>query len=125
VNLEYGRFGVRSNVVSPGGRTRLSMSTPNAEDAPLAPPGTFDPADPGHVSPLIAWLAEAGCPASGQVLHITGDHLVVSRMPPIVDQHQLGRRWTPEDLDAWLVPRLVTPHLITDWVPQAWREAQR
>ncbi|HEX9890055.1 MAG TPA: SDR family NAD(P)-dependent oxidoreductase [Nitriliruptorales bacterium] len=119
VHLEYGRYGVRSNAVSPGGRTRLSLSVPGAEDAPEPPPDEFDPSDPAHVSPLIAWLAAGDCPASGQVFHITGDHLVISRMPPIVDERELGRQWALEDLDEWVTPRLVEPPQIADWIPAA------
>lgn len=117
VHLEYGRYGVRSNAVSPGGRTRLSMAVPGAEDAPEPPPDEFDRNDPAHVSPLIAWLAAADCPASGQVFHITGDHLVISRMPPILEERELGRQWTLEDLDEWVTPRLVEPPQVADWIP--------
>jgi len=117
VNLEYGRYGVRANAVSPGGRTRLSMAVPGAEDSTPADPDVFDHSAPGNVSPLIAWLAAADCPAAAQVFHITGDHLVISSMPPIVHEQELGRKWTMDDLDEWVTPRLVSPLSVPDWVP--------
>ena len=45
------RYGVRSNVISPSARTRLTGGAP----APSTP--GFDPRDPANVSPLVAWLA--------------------------------------------------------------------
>lgn len=115
--LEGRRFGVRANAVSPGGRTRIALSVPGATEEAMTLIGSNgeDLLDPASVSVLIAWLAAADCPASGQVLHITGDHLVVSSLPPIVDERRLGRRWTFDDLDEWLVPRLVTPPGVGSW----------
>ena len=119
--LEGARFGVRANAVSPGGRTRIALSVPGATEQDLTLIGAdgTDLMDPASVSVLIAWLAAADCPANGQVLHITGDHLVVSSLPPIVAQRRLGRRWTTEDLDEWLPPRLVTPLEVGSWVIDA------
>ena len=113
VALEGARYGVRSNAVSPGARTRMAeqMNT----SIPVPSDGEFDAFAPANVSPLIAWLGEAGCPASNQVFHISGGTLVVSSMPPIVHKLSLGRRWTAGDLDAELSGRLATPSSIDDW----------
>src|SRR5262245_3610524 len=119
VALEGARYGVRSNVVSPGGRTRLSAGQ---EEEPERTDGTtFDPLDPANVSPLIGWLAEATCPAQSQVFHITGSALVVSSMPPILHRMTTQGRWTLEELDQRLPELLVEPVAIEDWFEGAGR----
>jgi NAD(P)-dependent dehydrogenase (short-subunit alcohol dehydrogenase family) len=107
--LEGARYGVRSNAISPSARTRLEDSlAPSAE--------AFDRFDPANVSPLIGWLAEASCPATGQVFQIYGDRLVVIAMPAPVHRLATEGRWTPEALDAALAGRLLAPPSISDFV---------
>jgi NAD(P)-dependent dehydrogenase (short-subunit alcohol dehydrogenase family) len=117
VSLEAGKFGVRSNAVSPGGRTRIALTVPGAEEAyaALQAAGGFDELDPGNVSPLIVWLAAADCPANAQVFHMSGDRLVVSSMPPILHDIRKGRKWTLDDYDKELASRLVEPLTIEQW----------
>jgi NAD(P)-dependent dehydrogenase (short-subunit alcohol dehydrogenase family) len=117
VAIEAGSYGVRSNAVSPGGRTRISMTMPGAEEAYAQAASTdgFDEHDPGNVSPLIVWLAGADCPASSQVFHLSGDRLVVSAMPPILHEARLGRRWTIDDFDKELTPWLLEPISLSTW----------
>jgi NAD(P)-dependent dehydrogenase (short-subunit alcohol dehydrogenase family) len=108
--LEGERYGVRSNAVSPSARTRLEDSlAPSAE--------AFDRFDPGNVSPLVAWLAEADCPATAQVFQVYGDRLLVVSMPSPV--HRLandGERWTPAAIGAALEGKLLDPPAIPDFV---------
>ncbi|GAB1823738.1 SDR family NAD(P)-dependent oxidoreductase [Herbidospora sp. RD11066] len=110
VALEAHRYGVRSNVVSPGGRTRITDL-----DEPAAPEG-FDQMDPANVSPLVAWLAAEKCEANGQVFHITGEHLIVSSLPAIVHELWSEGRWTLEKLDDELSTRLVAPLDVEAWL---------
>lgn len=116
--LEGGRYGVRSNAVSPSARTRISLAVPAGGTTPPAapPPGTFDRLDPGNVSPLIGWLAAADCPATSQVFHLIGDRLIVSSMPPIVHDLRTHGQWTLEALDRALSGRLVSPLTIEDFL---------
>jgi NAD(P)-dependent dehydrogenase (short-subunit alcohol dehydrogenase family) len=103
IQLEGARYGVRSNVISPSARTRLTSRTP----APSTP--GFDPRDPANVSPLVAWLAAAECPANGQYFQVYGSRLLVLRLPPIVhDLSNAAGRWTWEDLDRELPSRLIS-----------------
>ena len=103
IQLEGARYGVRSNVVSPSARTRLTGGAP-----PDSTPG-FDARDPANVSPLVAWLAAADCPANGQYFQVYGSRLLVLRLPPIVhDLLNAGGRWTLDDLDRELPSRLVS-----------------
>lgn len=112
VSLEAGRYGVRSNVVSPGARTRITLSvSEEAEERfkPPADPTVFDEWSPANVSPLVGWLAQANCPADSQIFHIQGNKLFVLDMMPIAHQLQTAGRWTLEELDRELPSRLVTP----------------
>ncbi|MHB8508905.1 MAG: SDR family NAD(P)-dependent oxidoreductase [Candidatus Dormibacteria bacterium] len=109
ISLEGGRHGVRSNVVSPGARTRLSEAVPADLAVPPAPENGWDPFDPGNVSPLVGWLAAPDCPADSQVFHISGNQLLVLSMPPIVHRLRTEERWTLKELDSQLPSRLVKP----------------
>ncbi|MHB8509222.1 MAG: SDR family NAD(P)-dependent oxidoreductase [Candidatus Dormibacteria bacterium] len=115
-SLEGERIGVRANAVSPGGRTRIAALWSGAESMAEPPPGVFDEHDPGNVSPIIGWLAERDCPANGQVLHLSGGQLLVMSMPPVLHNLKKDRRWTLEDFDAELTPRLVQPDLVEAFV---------
>jgi NAD(P)-dependent dehydrogenase (short-subunit alcohol dehydrogenase family) len=116
VRLEGARYAVRSNVVSPGARTRLGVSAPGAEEELAAPDSGFDHFHPGNVSPLVAWLADAQCPANGQVFHAVGSRIVVSSMPPIEHEIVTDGKWTLEQLDTELPGRLVTPGGLGPWL---------
>jgi NAD(P)-dependent dehydrogenase (short-subunit alcohol dehydrogenase family) len=100
VALEGAEYGVRSNVVSPSARTRLSLSTPGAELAIASPhdPDAFDPYDPSNVSPLICWLADANCPANSQVFHIGGSRLLVLRSQKLPTNYGRKERGLSKDL---------------------------
>jgi NAD(P)-dependent dehydrogenase (short-subunit alcohol dehydrogenase family) len=110
IALEYGRYGVRSNVVSPSARTRLALSTPGAEEHIRLPAaGVFDRLDPANVSPLIAWLAQAGCPATSQVFHVMGSEIYVLAISSVAHRLETHGRWTLDALDRELPGCLVRP----------------
>ncbi|MGQ0548535.1 MAG: SDR family NAD(P)-dependent oxidoreductase [Armatimonadota bacterium] len=116
VALEAARYGVRSNAVSPSARTRLSLSTPGAQESlKPAAEGEFDPLDPANVSPLIVWLAQADCPATSQVFHVHGNQIFVMSMPSIVHRLKTRGRWTLDALDRELPGRLVRPLDLQDF----------
>jgi NAD(P)-dependent dehydrogenase (short-subunit alcohol dehydrogenase family) len=118
VALEGPRYGVRSNAVSPSARTRLTLAVPGAE-AELRPPEDpkeFDRLHPGNVSPLIGWLAEAECPANGQVFHISGSRLLVMSMPSIVHDLRTEGRWTLAELDRQLASKLLRPAGLEEFI---------
>jgi len=52
--MELGRYGVRSNAITPMARTRLTEQTPGLEDVVRAPEdaSVFDTWDPANVSPI-------------------------------------------------------------------------
>lgn len=115
--LEGARYGVRSNVVSPGARTRLSLSTPGSEARYRRPddPEAFDPLSPANVSPLVAWLAAADCPANGQLFHCDSNRVLVSSLPRVHELRQTDGQWTLEKLDEALADALQQPANLSDW----------
>ena len=103
IQLEGAKIGVRSNAISPSARTRMMGGA--APD----PAAGFDARDPANVSPLVAWLAAADCPANGQYFQVYGSRLLVLTLPQIAhDLINPGGRWTLEDLDRELPGRLMT-----------------
>jgi NAD(P)-dependent dehydrogenase (short-subunit alcohol dehydrogenase family) len=71
---ELGRYGVRVNCIAPSARTRMTTQTPGLEGVMAEPedPDAFDPMDPRNVSPLVAYLASAGCTVTGEVFAVSG-----------------------------------------------------
>jgi NAD(P)-dependent dehydrogenase (short-subunit alcohol dehydrogenase family) len=100
--MELGRYGVRSNAITPMARTRLTEQTPGLEDVVRAPEdaSVFDVWDPTNVSPMVAYLATVDCPFTGELFLVQGD--TVARYQPYILAETIsnhGQRWT--------VPRLV------------------
>lgn len=71
---ELERYGVRANAIAPIARTRLTLATPGmgAIFAAEVPEGEFDAFHPANISPLVAYLATADCPVTGQVYAVQG-----------------------------------------------------
>lgn len=112
VALEGAKYGVRGNAVSPSARTRLETSL----EAP--PAGIFDVFDPANVSPLIAWLARADCPATGQVFQAYGNKVKVLSLATVEHTLETEGRWTTDGLDAALRERLLAPHPLSYYVEE-------
>jgi NAD(P)-dependent dehydrogenase (short-subunit alcohol dehydrogenase family) len=99
--MELGRYGVRSNAITPMARTRLTEQTPGLEDVVKAPddPSAFDSWHPANVSPLIAYLGTTECPFTGEIFYVGGD--IVCRYTPYTIAERItnnGERWTVEQL---------------------------
>jgi len=99
--MELNRYGVRSNAITPMARTRLTEQTPGLGDL-VKPPedaSKFDQWDPANISPMIAYLATADCPFTGETFFVQGD--VVARYQPYVLAEMItnnSERWTVEQL---------------------------
>jgi len=104
--MEGAKYGIRSNVISPAAATRLAggRNVPEAERAALL--AQFDPK---HVSAMVTWLAWPDCPATSQVFHVGGGHVLVFELPKVAKAISNPSGWTPEELDAQLRTSLVTP----------------
>jgi NAD(P)-dependent dehydrogenase (short-subunit alcohol dehydrogenase family) len=96
---ELARYGVVSNCVVPGARTRLTLSSPGLPEIMEAPADGFDVWDPANVAPLVAYLAGADCPFTGETFYIQGG--TVRRLEPwtlIGDSIENPVRWELDDL---------------------------
>ncbi|OBH01474.1 short-chain dehydrogenase [Mycobacterium sp. E342] len=105
LSVELASIGATANVISPGGRTRMSASMPGA--APAIEPDErgedeFDPKDPSLASPVVAWLAspQAGH-VSGQVVRAMGENLqLLKGWHPVAAASNGGTRWDADKLGS-------------------------
>jgi NAD(P)-dependent dehydrogenase (short-subunit alcohol dehydrogenase family) len=99
---ELVRYGVRVNAIAPAARTRLTESTPGLGDMVKAPddPGMFDIWDPANISPLVAYLATEGCPATGKVFFVQGGKVQLMHNWAMGDAIEKDDRWTVAELEA-------------------------
>jgi NAD(P)-dependent dehydrogenase (short-subunit alcohol dehydrogenase family) len=95
---ELSRYGVRSNAIAPGARTRLTEATPGLGDVVKAPAEGFDVWDPANVSPFVAFLASEECEFTGETFIVQGGKV------------QRVQSWTPTEVidknDRWTVSEL-------------------
>lgn len=105
------RYGVRVNAIAPSARTRMTLSTPGLGERIKEPEdGSFDKWDPAHISPLVAWLCAADCPATGQVYWVGGNEIARYLEWARTDIAKTDGRWTLDQLDE------VVGGWETDWV---------
>jgi NAD(P)-dependent dehydrogenase (short-subunit alcohol dehydrogenase family) len=99
---ELVRYGVRSNAIAPGARTRLTLETPGLGDMVKPPddPGAFDLWDPANVSQFVAYLATADCPFSGETFLVQGGVVQRAKSWSTAEKIDKGDRWTVAELAA-------------------------
>jgi NAD(P)-dependent dehydrogenase (short-subunit alcohol dehydrogenase family) len=105
--MELGRYGVRSNAITPTARTRMTEGLDSAWFARPDETVAFDEYHPGNVSPMVAYLATRDCPVTNELFYVAGD--VVGRYQPSIIMDAIrndGSRWTLDAL-ASQVPKLV------------------
>jgi hypothetical protein len=74
-----GRYGVRANAICPRARTAMTADLMGA-----APGGAVDPLAPGHVAPLVVYLASpAAAGVNGEVFVVHGGVAAVMEPPRI------------------------------------------
>ena len=90
--VEGAPFGIRSNAVAPGARTRLTqqLDITRAPDAPEQ----FDPWHPANVSPVVAYLASDLCTFTGETFLVRGGS--IKRLAPWTTDEGVEKdeRWT-------------------------------
>ncbi|MCU1396072.1 MAG: putative oxidoreductase [Ilumatobacteraceae bacterium] len=101
---ELGRYGVKSNCIAPGARTRLTLATPGLEDIMAPKEGTFDMWDPANISPLVAYLATADCAFSGETFFVQGGNVTRVESWALGDKVEQDDRWTVAGLAEALAP---------------------
>jgi NAD(P)-dependent dehydrogenase (short-subunit alcohol dehydrogenase family) len=101
---ELGRYGVRVNAIAPLARTRLMATVAGMEDRIEQPGdrGEFDVWGPDNVSPLVAYLATADCPFTGQVFSVHGGSVGLYQGWTVAGRAEKGRRWEIVELQAAL-----------------------
>jgi NAD(P)-dependent dehydrogenase (short-subunit alcohol dehydrogenase family) len=99
---ELVRYGVRSNAIAPGARTRLTLETPGLGDMVKPPedPGAFDVWDPANVSPFVAYLATVDCPFSGETFLVQGGVVQRVKSWSRAEKIDKGDRWSVAELAA-------------------------
>jgi NAD(P)-dependent dehydrogenase (short-subunit alcohol dehydrogenase family) len=104
VAKELSRYGVVSNCIAPGARTRLTLATPGLDSIMAPKQEGFDEWDPANISPLVAYLSTAECAFTGETFFVQGG--VVKRveswaMAETVEQNEI---WTVSELAQALAP---------------------
>jgi NAD(P)-dependent dehydrogenase (short-subunit alcohol dehydrogenase family) len=105
---ELVRYGVRSNAICPGARTRLTEATPGLGDRVQAPAEGFDVWDPANVSPFVAYLATPDCPFTGETFLVQGGRVQRAQTWTAAERIEKDDRWTVAELAvaaAQLTPR--------------------
>ena len=99
---ELGRYGVRVNAIAPLARTRLMATVAGMGERIEQPeePGEFDAWGPGNVSPLVAYLATADCPFTGQVFAVHGGIVGLYRGWTVAERAEKDQRWEIAELRA-------------------------
>jgi NAD(P)-dependent dehydrogenase (short-subunit alcohol dehydrogenase family) len=104
---ELSRYGVRSNAIAPGARTRLTLATPGLGDAVKAPEEGFDKWDPANVAPFVAYLATEDCPITGECFMVQAGHVGRVQSWSRAESIDKDDRWTVKELEveaAKLIP---------------------
>lgn len=98
---ELAKYGVVSNCVVPGARTRLTLASPGLPEIMEAPAEGFDVWAPGNVSPIVAFLCGASCPFTGETFYVQGG--TVRKLEPwslAGESIEHPTRWPLDDLES-------------------------
>ena len=102
---ELERYGVRVNAIAPVARTRLTLATPGMGAVFAA--GVLDDSghdlfDPSNISPLVAYLATAGCPITGKVFAVQGGSIQELAGWSVASEIETEGPWLIDDIAARL-----------------------
>lgn len=95
LSVELASIGVTVNVISPGGKTRITGTMPDDIGPGDVDADTFDPLDPTMASPVVAYLcSDRASHISGQVIRAFGEDLrLLQGWTPIASVDCGGQRW--------------------------------
>ncbi len=107
---ELSRYGVKVNCIAPAARTRLTEATPGLGDIIKAPDdaAAFDIWDPANISPLVAYLATADCPFTGETFFVQGGQVRKFQSWKMAEGVEQDERWTVAGLQREL-SKLASP----------------
>ncbi len=100
VAKELSRYEVKSNCIAPAARTRLTLATPGLGEMIKEPEKAeeFDVWDPANVSPLVAYLATADCPFTGETFFVQGGQVKKFQSWTFAESVERDDRWTVSEL---------------------------
>jgi NAD(P)-dependent dehydrogenase (short-subunit alcohol dehydrogenase family) len=97
--IELASLGVRVNAIAPMARTRMTLAVAAHDDVMKPMEHGFDRVAPGHIAPLVIYLASARCRFTGRVFGIEGDDLFVFDGWSAEHHFNNGARpWSQDDL---------------------------
>ncbi len=104
VAKELSRYGVVSNCIAPGARTRLTLATPGLDSIMAPKQEGFDEWDPANISPLAAYLSSSVCAFTGETFFVQGG--VVKRVESwaMAETVEQNGTWSVDDLAQALAP---------------------
>jgi NAD(P)-dependent dehydrogenase (short-subunit alcohol dehydrogenase family) len=109
-SLELARYGVRANVICPGGMTRLAGTI--VKDLELKEPEEyteFTPMNPATSAPMVAWLAsDEAITVTGQVFRAVGNS-ISHYIPWTVGTEIISKdegKWVPADIGPEVYARI-------------------
>ncbi len=108
VAKELVRYGVKSNCIAPAARTRLTLATPGLDEIMAAKEGAFDEWDPKNVSPLVCYLASAGCAFNGETFFVQGGTVRRVKSWEMAETVEQQETWTVDALGEALEKALAT-----------------
>ena len=101
---ELVRYGVKSNTIAPGARTRLTLATPGLGEIMKAQENVFDPWDPANISPLVAYLATSDCVFTGETFLVQGGSVTMVESWKRGAGVERDSKWTVNELAEALAP---------------------
>jgi len=103
---ELSRYGVKSNCITPAARTRLTEATPGLGEIIKAPDdgAQFDIWDPANISPLVAYLATAECPFTGETFFVQGGKVQRVQSWTFAEAVEQDHRFSVAELQDALAP---------------------
>ena len=91
---ELGRYGVVSNCIAPGARTRLTMASPGLDTIMAPREAGFDEWDPANIAPVVVYLAMPDCPFTGETFYVQGGMIRRVRSWEMADMIEQSNGWT-------------------------------
>jgi NAD(P)-dependent dehydrogenase (short-subunit alcohol dehydrogenase family) len=95
---ELARYGVVSNCIAPGARTRLTMASPGLDKIMAPREAGFDEWHPANIAPVVAYLSTSGCPFTGETFYVQGGMIRRIRSWEMAEMIEHGAGWNVEDL---------------------------
>lgn len=107
IALDMGRFGVRSNCISPSAWSRLTGTIPTETEQQKARVKKVMAMTPDKIAPMAVYLvSDLAKDVTGQIFAVRHNELIaISQNRPTRSVHR-GEGWTPESISEHAIPAL-------------------